>query len=92
MLAQGIGGLGRMIGPLVAGALFALAAGWPFWLGGALGVVGLLLAAPALPGRPPLRLPGTKPIIPVPAAAAAPAADPVGSPAERQLAATDHTR
>lgn len=51
-LAQGLAGFGRMVGPLVAGSLFALAVSWPFLLGGALALVGLALALPGLPGRP----------------------------------------
>jgi multidrug resistance protein len=50
-LAQGIAGLGRIFGPLGAGALFALGAGVPFAAGG---VVVSLAAALAL-SRPPAR-------------------------------------
>lgn len=52
-LAQGIGGLGRLIGPLVAGSLFALGVGLPFIVGGGLAFVGALIALPALSGMPP---------------------------------------
>jgi MFS family permease len=54
-LAQGMGGLGRVIGPLAAGWLFSAAGiGAPFAIAGALTVLALLLAIPALPeGRVP---------------------------------------
>jgi DHA1 family tetracycline resistance protein-like MFS transporter len=48
-LSQGVGGLGRVVGPLVAGATFALGAGVPFVIGAALALVALLVAAPRLP-------------------------------------------
>jgi multidrug resistance protein len=49
-LAQGVGGLGRVIGPLVAGALFTLGAGAPFIAGALLMLLAGLVALPALPG------------------------------------------
>ena len=49
-LAQGVGGLGRIIGPLVAGSLFAVGMNIPFWFGAALVLVAALVALPALPG------------------------------------------
>ncbi len=51
-VAQGIAGLGRVIGPLLAGALFgsSLGIGSPFVLGGVLSVLALLIALPRLPG------------------------------------------
>lgn len=48
-LSQGVGGLGRVLGPLVAGAAFALGAGMPFFLGAGLILVALLVAVPSLP-------------------------------------------
>jgi multidrug resistance protein len=49
-LAQGIGSLGRIIGPLAAGWLFlTLGAGAPFLVGGMLTVAALLVALPAFP-------------------------------------------
>ena len=48
-LSQGIGGLGRVVGPLVAGAAFALGVGAPFVIGAGLAVAALLVAAPRLP-------------------------------------------
>jgi multidrug resistance protein len=49
-LAQGVGGLGRIIGPLLAGVLFTLGAGVPFIVGAGLLVLAVLIALPALPG------------------------------------------
>jgi len=49
-LAQGLTSLGRMLGPLLAGVLFVIGAGLPFFAGAALALVGVLLAAPALSG------------------------------------------
>ena len=49
-LAQGIGGLGRLLGPLIAGSLFAMGVALPFVFGGALVLVGALIAVPVLPG------------------------------------------
>ncbi|MFI5271574.1 MAG: MFS transporter [Ktedonobacterales bacterium] len=55
-LAQGIAGLGRVIGPLAAGSLFARGAPLPFLLGGVLAIAGFALALPlareASHGRP----------------------------------------
>lgn len=48
-LSQGIGGLGRVVGPLVAGAAFALGVGMPFFLGAGLALIALLVAVPRLP-------------------------------------------
>lgn len=47
-LAQGIAGLGRMLGPLAAGSLFTLGLPLPFLFGGILALVGFLLALPLL--------------------------------------------
>jgi MFS family permease len=48
-LAQGVAGLGRAIGPLAAGSLFALAGpGAPFFFGSALVALAALIALPAL--------------------------------------------
>lgn len=51
-VAQGVAGLGRVIGPIAAGALFGsqLGPGSPFVLGGALALLAALLALPRLPG------------------------------------------
>ena len=49
-LAQGVGGLGRVLGPLAAGSIYTLASpGIPFIVGGMLSIVAALLALPALP-------------------------------------------
>jgi len=49
-LAQGVGSLGRVVGPLVAGMLYTLTKpGTPFLVGGMLSIVAFLLAIPALP-------------------------------------------
>lgn len=49
-LAQGVGGLGRMLGPLAAGSIYALAGpGIPFIVGGMLSIAAALLALPTLP-------------------------------------------
>lgn len=45
-LSQGMGSLGRMIGPLIAGALFGVGIGLPFLVGAGLAVVALLVALP----------------------------------------------
>lgn len=51
-VAQGMAGLGRVIAPVIAGALFgsSLGIGSPFVLGGVLSALALLLALPRLPG------------------------------------------
>lgn len=52
-LAQGVGGLGRIIGPLAAGSIYAFAGPRaPFIAGGMLVVAATLLALPMLPIRP----------------------------------------
>lgn len=48
-LAQGVSGLGRIIGPLAAGSLFAVGVAVPFWAGAALVLLAGLIALPALP-------------------------------------------
>jgi MFS transporter, DHA1 family, tetracycline resistance protein len=49
-LAQGVAGLGRVIGPLAAGSIFAIGGpGAPFFFGSALVVLAALIALPALP-------------------------------------------
>jgi multidrug resistance protein len=51
-LAQGIAGLGRVIGPLAAGGVYAaLGPGAPFSIGGVLVVVAALIALPRVPER-----------------------------------------
>ncbi len=55
-LAQGIGGLGRIIGPLVAGSLYTLTnPSIPFLVGGMLSIGALLLAMSAFPIARPQR-------------------------------------
>jgi MFS family permease len=50
--AQGLAGLGRVVGPLAAGSLFAMAGpGSPFLIGGILVALAVVLALPALPAR-----------------------------------------
>lgn len=44
--AQGLGGLGRTIGPLIAGALFTLSPGAPFLAGGAFAILAILVTLP----------------------------------------------
>ncbi|MBE3559926.1 MAG: MFS transporter [Ktedonobacteraceae bacterium] len=47
--AQGVGGLGRIAGPLLAGSFFAFAGPTtPFLMGGILGMLAVLLALPAM--------------------------------------------
>jgi DHA1 family tetracycline resistance protein-like MFS transporter len=48
-LAQGVGGLGRIIGPLLAGSAYTIAPATPFIGGGILVVLAVLIAFPALP-------------------------------------------
>lgn len=51
-LAQGIAGLGRVVGPLLAGVLFQLGgAGAPFLVGGILAALAAALLLPSLPER-----------------------------------------
>ncbi|HEU0000360.1 MAG TPA: MFS transporter [Ktedonobacteraceae bacterium] len=51
-LAQGIAGLGRVVGPLLAGVLFQFGgAGVPFLVGGILAALAASLLLPSLPGR-----------------------------------------
>lgn len=47
-LSQGVGGLGRIIGPLVAGSLYSFNASTPFIAGGILVLLAALVALPAL--------------------------------------------
>ncbi len=47
-LSQGIAGLGRMIAPLIAGALFSVGIGLPFIVGAGLAVVAMLVALPRI--------------------------------------------
>jgi multidrug resistance protein len=46
--AQGMGGLGRIIGPLIAGTLFAINPGAPFLVGGAFAVLAILVTIPVM--------------------------------------------
>jgi multidrug resistance protein len=47
--AQGLGGLGRACGPLIAGALFSLGSGLPFLAGGVFALLAILVALLVLP-------------------------------------------
>src|SRR5579885_665888 len=47
-LAQGIGGLGRTCGPLLAGALFSLGASLPFLAGGLFSLLAILVTLPVM--------------------------------------------
>lgn len=47
-LAQGMAGLGRVVGPLVAGSLFTFGIPLPFLLSGVLAIVGAVLTLPLL--------------------------------------------
>jgi multidrug resistance protein len=47
-LSQGIAGLGRMVGPLLAGWLFGVGIGLPFFVAAALTLVALLVALPRI--------------------------------------------
>ncbi len=51
-LAQGLAGLGRMLGPLAAGSLFTLGIPLPFLLGGVLAIGGVVLVLPLLREAP----------------------------------------
>lgn len=46
--SQGLGGLGRAIGPLIAGALFSIEPGLPFLAGGAFALLAILVALPIM--------------------------------------------
>jgi len=51
-LAQGVAGLGRILGPLAAGSMFALGGpGAPFMLGSVLVVLAALIALPVLSSK-----------------------------------------
>jgi multidrug resistance protein len=47
--AQGLGGLGRACGPLIAGALFSLGSGLPFLAGGVFALLAILVTLLVLP-------------------------------------------
>jgi len=47
-LSQGMAGLGRMVGPLIAGWLFGVGIGLPFFVAAALTLVALLVALPRI--------------------------------------------
>ena len=51
-IAQGVAGLGRVFGPIAAGALFSVGIGVPFIAGGGVVVAALLLALGRFPTRP----------------------------------------
>src|SRR5262249_26518802 len=46
--SQGLGGLGRTIGPLIAGLLFTLSPNTPFLAGGAFAILAILLTLPIM--------------------------------------------
>jgi MFS transporter, DHA1 family, tetracycline resistance protein len=46
--SQGLGGLGRTIGPIIAGALFTLNPGGPFLIGGAFAFLAILVTLPVM--------------------------------------------
>jgi multidrug resistance protein len=46
--AQGLGGLGRTVGPLIAGSLFSLGSGIPFLVGGAFAALAILVTLPVM--------------------------------------------
>ncbi|HEY7341395.1 MAG TPA: MFS transporter [Ktedonobacterales bacterium] len=50
-LSQGMAGLGRMVGPLVAGWLFGISIGLPFFVGAGLVLLALLVALPRIENR-----------------------------------------
>ncbi len=47
-LSQGVGGLGRIVGPLIAGSLYTFSSALPFVVGGILVVLAAVVALPAL--------------------------------------------
>jgi MFS family permease len=47
-LSQGVGGLGRIIGPLIAGSLYTFGSALPFVVGGILVILAAIVALPAL--------------------------------------------
>ena len=50
-LSQGMAGLGRMVGPMVAGWLFGIGIGLPFFVGAGLVLLALLVALPRIENR-----------------------------------------
>lgn len=48
--SQGLGGLGRAIGPIIAGSLFSLGPGIPFLAGGVFTALAILVTLPAMSG------------------------------------------
>lgn len=55
-VAQGIGGLGRIFGPIIAGALFGVSIGLPFIAGGVIVLLALLLALPRPSAAAPAKI------------------------------------
>jgi MFS family permease len=53
-LSQGMAGLGRMVGPMVAGWLFGIGIGLPFFVGAGLVLLALLVALPRVGNRSPI--------------------------------------
>ncbi|GHO92087.1 tetracycline resistance MFS efflux pump [Reticulibacter mediterranei] len=47
-LSQGVGGLGRIVGPLIAGSLYTFGSALPFVVGGILVILAAIVALPAL--------------------------------------------
>jgi multidrug resistance protein len=47
-LSQGVGGLGRIVGPLIAGSLYTFSSALPFVVGGILVILAAVVALPAL--------------------------------------------
>jgi MFS family permease len=47
-LSQGVGGLGRIVGPLIAGGLYTFSSALPFVVGGILVILAAIVALPAL--------------------------------------------
>jgi multidrug resistance protein len=46
--SQGLAGLGRTIGPIIAGALFTFSPGLPFLLGGTFAIIAILITLPVM--------------------------------------------
>jgi len=55
-LSQGMAGLGRMVGPMVAGWLFGIGIGLPFYVGAGLVLLALLVALPRIASRSPIHV------------------------------------
>jgi MFS family permease len=53
-LSQGMAGLGRMVGPMLAGWLFGIGIGLPFFVGAGLVLLAMLVALPHIASRSPI--------------------------------------